>query len=273
MTICKRTTVDPLLQVFLEAYGLNLLSVPREDADVGSLYVRNNGRISSPGLLSRFLTPELDIPTVAKNQRMASVIGKVSSAISCSVGLSLLEGFFIALGAAAFFGKVRSAYVTGKAHSLRFSFRDPCRDSIDVGLMGSKLIRHEFNADHALINPGNRYYLVTGVARSTSISVTAATKSQDSVSLGVEVFKVADAEGRLQIKSEGEGTYTYSGTKRLAFGVELYELSYDERHGKMKMLLPEGAIRVRSRAAASAVPLLKPAFIETPDNDAFIDLN
>jgi hypothetical protein len=272
MRVCKRTTGDPLLQVFLKTYGLNLLSVPREDTDVGDLYVRTDGRISSPGSLTHFLTPKLKVPRATKGEQMATVTGKITNAISFSIGLSLLEGFFSAIGAVGLFGKVKSEYATAKTHSLRFSFNEALRDSLDVGLMGSKLIRHRFSKKHALVNPGNRYYLVTGVARSKSISVTAVTKSEDSVGLGVEVLKTAKAEGKVEIEKQSEGTYTYTGPKHLAFGVELYELTYDERNDKMKMLVPEGAIGVMAGAPEDRAPLLRPAFVETEDDDAFFDL-
>jgi hypothetical protein len=41
---------------------------------------------------------------------------------------------------------------------------------------------------------------------------------------------------------DGEGTVTYAGKKKLVFGVELYELKYDEKHQKMKMLILPGTI-------------------------------
>jgi len=260
---------DPLLQVFLDTYGLNLLSIPREKAGVGDFYVRSNGRVSSPGSLTYFLTPHLEFPEITKRETMAGVSGKLTSAISFSAGVSLLEGFFTAIGAVGAFTKLKAEYAKNNAHSLRFQFKEAKRDSVDPGLMGSKLIRHKFNPDHPLINPGNRYYLVTGVAKSKGISVTAETKTEQSIGLGAEVLKTADAEGKVSIEKEGEGTYSYTGRKWLAFGVELHELSYDERRGKMKMLVPQGAIAVRG---GNDAPLFKPAFVETKDDEAFFDL-
>jgi hypothetical protein len=269
MRVCKRSTPDPLLQLFLETYGLNLLSIPREKADAGDFYVRSNGRISSPGSIAYFLTPELEFPEVTRREAMAGVSGKITHAISFSAGVSLLEGFFTAIGAVGAFTEVKTEYAKHDVHSLRFQFKDARRDSVDPGLVGSKLIRCKFNPNHALINPGNRYYLVTGVARSKGISVTAKTRGEQSIGLGAEVLKTADAEGKVAIEKEGEGTYSYTGRKWLAFGVELYELSYDERRAKMKMLVPEGAIAVRKENNA---PLFKPAFVETDEDEAFVEL-
>ena len=80
-------------------------------------------------------------------------------------------------------------------------------------------------------------------------------------------------EGKVAIEKESEGTYTYTGPQHVAFGVELHELTYDERRDKMKMLVPEGAIGIRGAAAKRAAPLLKPAFVETDGDDAFFDLD
>lgn len=269
MRVCKRSTPDPLLQLFLETYGLNLLSIPREKADVGDFYVRSDGRVSSAGTIGYFLTPELELPDITRREVMAGVSGKLTNAISFSAGVSLLEGFFTAIGAVGAFAELKTEYAKHHVHSLRFQFMDARRDSVDPGLVGVKLILHKFNPKHALINPGNRYYLVTGVARSKGISVTARTRTEQSIGLGAEVLKAADAEGKVAIEKEGEGTYSYTGRKWLAFGVELYELSYDERRGKMKMLVPEGAIAVRKENNA---PLFRPAFVETEEDEAFFEL-
>jgi hypothetical protein len=272
MAVCKRSTNDPLLKIFLDKYNLNLLSIPREKAHLGSLYVRSNGRVSTPGSISHFLTPELKIPTALTDEQMADVYGKVTHAISFSNGLGLLEGFFTAVGAMKLFDEVKADYAKKRAHSFRFSFKDTRRDSIDVGLMGSRLIRHRFDDRHALVNPGNRYYLVTGIARSSGITVTAETKESSSVALGAEVLKIAKAGGKVEIARGGEGVITYTGDKKLVFGVELYELKYDEKRQKMKMLLPPGAIQIRSASAEEKRQLLKPAFIGGADDDAFFEL-
>lgn len=48
----KRNSGDPLLRMFLDKYHLNWLSVPREKAEVGDLYVYDSKRASAPGKIS-----------------------------------------------------------------------------------------------------------------------------------------------------------------------------------------------------------------------------
>ena len=44
---------------------------------------------------------------------------------------------------------------------------------------------------------------------------------------------------------------TYTGGRKLAFGVELMELSFDAESGAVKLSVPEDAVTVRSGDAAS----------------------
>jgi hypothetical protein len=44
--------------------------------------------------------------------------------------------------------------------------------------MGSRLIPHRFDERHVLVNPGNRYYLVTDLAKSSGITVKAEKMTQ-----------------------------------------------------------------------------------------------
>jgi len=271
MAICKRSSKDPLLRTFLDRYNLNLLSIPREKSDLGSLYVRTNGRISTPGSITHFLTPKFKIPVSQYDEKMADVYGKITNAVSFSIGIGFLDGFFTAIGSQLLLNEIKVSYEQKQVHSFKFSFKDALRDSIDVGLMGSKLIRHQFNEQHALINPGNRYFLVTGVAKSSSITVISETKDYNLVNLGAEIIHTVNANGNIEISIDGEGAITYTGKEKLIFGVELYELKYDEKRKKMKMLMPPEAIQIRSAKNVDK-PLLEPVFLNE-DEDAFIDVD
>ena len=271
MRTCKRSTPDPLLRTFLETYRLNLLATPRADAAVGDLYVETKGRTSSPGSLQHFLTPGFALAETTRDAPMAQVAGAITDAISLRIGLGLLEGFLAALGALGVVDEVKGAYSREGAHALRFSFSDARRDAVDAGWIGAQLIRQQFTPSHALVNPGNRYYLVTGVAKSASLSVGATSKSGRQIELAADVLKAVEAEGKITVSKEREGTYAYAGDTPLAFGVELYELAHDPRANKIKMAIPDGAIRLLA-AGERARPVLEPAFIGTADDDALIDV-
>ena len=159
--------------MFLDRYGLNLLSIPREKAAVGDLYVFDGTRASAPGSVEYFLDPPVEIPPPTKGEHMADVAGEVSDAVSLSAGLGLLEGFLAALGAGAVVSKVKTGYASKKAESSGSTW--PTR-------RGTPSTRCAWGASSPVIAPSrdircgprpNRYYLVTAVARTPSITVIA----------------------------------------------------------------------------------------------------
>ena len=272
MERCKRTTDDPLLKAFLDTYHLNLLAVPREKSQVGDLYVYSGGRTSSPGHIAEFLEPRLQLPMIAKDEQMADVQGKFTGAVSFSTGVELLEGFFAALGHPAIFQKIKLEYSRQKTHSFQFSFLKPLRDAVDVGVMGSRLIRHRFKKQHALVNEGNRYYLVTATAKSKNLTVNAQSKSRANIELDGKALGLANATNKVRMEKSGDGSITFSGSIPLVFGVELYELSYDQDEDKLKMTLPDGAIKVRSGLGGPEEMPIQPAFIGGDSGDVFFHL-
>jgi hypothetical protein len=70
---------DPLLKSFFETYGLNLLTIPREKASIGDVYIRvgNDRRLSMPTSITNLLIPTFKIPMVP-SEKMADVSSKVS---------------------------------------------------------------------------------------------------------------------------------------------------------------------------------------------------
>lgn len=269
--MCKRTTTDPLVRMFLDRYGLNLLSIPREKAAVGDLYVFDGTRASAPGSVEYFLDPPVEIPPPTKGEHMADVAGEVSDAVSLSAGLGLLEGFLAALGAGAVVSKVKTGYASKKAESLRFNLADATRDAVDPMRLGSVLAGHRPVPGHPMWAPSNRYYLVTAVARTPSITVIAKDERSHSVELDLEALKLATASTGVSVDGSSDVGITYTGGRKLAFGVELMELSFDAESGAVKLSVPEDAVTVRSGDAASMGPVTR-EFIGSPEGDAFLTL-
>jgi hypothetical protein len=255
--------------LFLDKYHLNLLAVPREKSRVGDLYVYSAGRTSSPGHITEFLEPKLQLPVLDQGEQMADVQGIVTGAVSFSTGVELLEGFFVAVGDPAIFQGIRTEYSREKAHSFQFSFLQPMRDSIDVGVMGSKLIRHRFKKQHALVNEGNRYYLVTATAKSKNITVSAQTKRKMSVELNTKVLNLAKVANKISLQKSGDGKVTFAGPTQLVFRVEIYVLPYDKEEHKLKIIMPKCAIKVRSGLGDANEMPIKPAFIGDEKGDIF----
>jgi hypothetical protein len=256
------------MRTFLDRYYLHLLSVPRENVAIGDLYPHDGKRVSTPGKVMDFLTPPLEMPPLNIGEHMADVSGTMSNGISVQQGLGFLEGFLTALGALGILNKVRANYESKKASSMKFRFAHATRDSVNAFELGSKLIRHKVMEDHPLYEKGYRYYLVTAVARTPSISIMAENDEDKAVTIDVGAMELGEVTTGITVEKSSETEVTFIGKKSLAFGVELYELTYDPKRSKLKLKIPEGLIKVRG---SSEIPV-KPAFIGGPNDDIFLDV-
>jgi hypothetical protein len=269
MGFWNRNSSDPLLDSLLKKYHLNLLSVPRENALVGDLYMQENNSnvVSTPGNIINFLTPKFEIPVVKQNEQMADVSGQVSKDISGKAGFDFLEGFLEKLGAAGIGAKIRGAYEGSKNNKILFGYPNPKRDSVDPFEFGTKLMGHSFITDHPLYAEGRRYYVVTGVAKTNSLSIELQGDEKQALDLNANIAEIGNASGGFKLENNQTGKITYTGDKNLVFGVELYELKYPKDGQKFSMSPTENAKLLRGR------PGDEPAFIGDPDDgDAFISI-
>lgn len=264
----RNTTDDPLVRYFLDEYRLNLLAVPREGVKPGDLYVEDDNGITASGKVVGFLTPKPELPRATRGETMADLSGQVSRRLSLDVGLGLLQNFLLALGAAGVMDKLKAGYEHQKTTALRFRFTDATRDSFDLGALGGAIGASRLDASNALVNEGNRYYLVAGVVRTPSVSLVAEGEDGRRVELGAGVLHAIDVETGVTTKRTEEGEITYAGAKRLAIGVELYELAWDEGAGRLSLGNPDGALAIRGRPA----PAPEAAFIGGATGEALVEL-
>src|SRR4051812_17312758 len=109
----KRNSNDPLVKLFFDKYGFNLLSIPREKVQIGDIYIKDqdsSGPLSNAGNISNFLTPEFKVPDAIYDETMADVSGTISSDISANAGLQFLESFLNALGGGAFGTQIKGKF-------------------------------------------------------------------------------------------------------------------------------------------------------------------
>jgi hypothetical protein len=264
--MCKRNTTDPLVRTFLDDYGLNLLRIPRAGADCGDLYVKRGRAVSAPGRLLELLEPELELPAVARGETLANLSGTFSSRFDLEVGLGLLESFFIAMGAGGLVDKVKVGYQRGSGRALRFRFQDATRDSVDPLALGSALIGKRFRTLHPFVSSENEYFVVGAVVRTPSVSVTLEDQRSRAVELDAGVLTFVNAHARVSAARERRGEVTFGGHSPLAMGVELYELSYDERARRLEMRTAEDALPLRAKPSP-----LRPAFVADED-DVLLDV-
>lgn len=232
--MCRRDTKDPLLRMMLDRYQLHLLSVPRADATVGDLYVHDGSAVSAPGNVRHLLTPPLDVVADLRSQRMADISGEATNRFEVSAGLGFLEGVLAALGAPGLVQAMSVGFKRERARSVRFSFSEVTRDSVDVLNVGRQIWRHRVDHRHGFAGHGRRYYLVTATTRTDAVTVVA--ERADGVAPELDFTALgADVRAGVSINSASRGEVTFHAPEPLVFGVELHELVLEHESGTLRL--------------------------------------
>lgn len=269
----KRNSQDLLIRLILDKYRLNLLSLPRENAAIGDLYfvdADNSQQVSTPGSITNFLVPKFEIPQITSNEFMADVAGTASRDVSGKIGIDLLEGFLNALGptGGSVGTKVRGSYEATNTQTISFQFINATRDYVDPFLFGNKLDGYRINERNPLYSARRRYYVVTGVARTSSISIKVQGDNKKDVNANVNAMQTISTSGGLCVKNSGQGQITFKGEKKLAFGVELYELKYHASDNRFLMEIMKDALVMRDKSKEKTP---RPALLGHPiKGDVFI---
>lgn len=244
--------------------------MPRAGSAVGDLYVMERDNVSAPGNVRSLFEPALAMPPVREREPMADISGTLSAEINAKAGAGLLEGFLGALGAVGIMGKLRTEFDAKGVKTLQFRIAKAERDSVDPLALGAALVGSKLAKNAPFIGEQYRYYLVSGVARSRSISIVAHRGSSGGASVEIDVEPVAKADVGLSIERSSDGELTFQGARPLAFGVELYELVWLKDLDQFKLKLTGDAIRVRSKR--DAPPLATPTLLGGSDADIFVNL-
>jgi hypothetical protein len=233
---------------------------------VGDDYVQTKQGISAPGQLLSLLKPAPEMPSTHIGEPLANIASKQTRALDLKVGLSLLAGFFSAIGAVAIASKIEAAYEHNGATMVRFKIKNATRDSVDLLEFGKALMPCQLDEGHPFVQDGNRYYVTVGVFRSPSITVTAQDGAQNAVNLEASAVKdIATANAKISVKREDDGELTYEGPESLAFGVELVEMIYNKMQRKFQLSGMQEAVRIRNPKK------IERAFIGDPkDGDVFL---
>jgi hypothetical protein len=98
--------------------------------------------------------------------------------------------------------------------------------------------------------------------------------------VGIDASKLSPGEGSAapSVKQSGDGEVIFMGKKSLAFGLQLYELIYDNFRNQLKFTKVTRYLALRvyreSDDAASTHTVIEPALIGDPnEGDAFIAID
>src|SRR5215469_9466987 len=134
----------------MDQYQLNLLSVPRQNASLGDVYIRegDNKRLSYPSHISSFLEPRFEMPPSMMDETFGNNIsGITSNEVDASIGLEFLEGFLNVLSIGSFGTRIRSYFQERGIRKIRFNFADATRDSVQPELLRNKLGQYHAKED------------------------------------------------------------------------------------------------------------------------------
>ena len=140
---------------------------------------------------------------------------------------------------------VKAEYQRRGVQSLRFRVTAATRDSVAPGALGDSLQGCRLRVDHPLWAERNRYYVVAGVVRSSSLVVVAHGAENDVVDIDVGALAVAAGSASVGVERVGDGAIRYRGSEPLAFGVELYELVPDREVSMLRLRTPRGYVATR----------------------------
>jgi hypothetical protein len=267
-TKIKRNTDDPLIRTFIDKYNLHLLSIPRANVGIGDLYRYDGRQVSYPGKISYFLDPLFEISNITSGEKMADISGTTSKKIDTNFGLEFLETFLISLGAEGIVNKVRNSYQSKNTFALKFRFTDLTRDYIDPYWLSEEISNHTIKKESAMYGEGYRYFLVTAVVRSPSISIVAEDEKSRAIDIEAQsIIQLANISADVSIEKLDHGEITFRGKDNLVFGVELHELLYDTKDNRFRFNTFTETIKLRAKDSIITRTGIKPVFIGDRDND------
>ena len=238
----KRNAKDPLARLFVDRYGLHVLSRPREAVSVYDVFPVAGNRAASPGSLSAFVGAQPPLPEIRRGEMLADVCGTTSDSVSGGAGFKFLEAFLAALGAMPVLGKLSVHFAAGRSAGIRFRFSNAVRDSVDVFAFERGLRKHKCDRDDLLMKDGYRYYVAIGVHRSNSLGFKLLDSTSAAMDLSAEVEGLAS--GQFDFKVAGDRELMIKTDKPLAYGVELSELVYNPKRTRLELAVTKDFVKV-----------------------------
>ena len=234
--MCKRTTKDPLVRLFLDRWGLNPIGIPHEHAAPGQLWIKRGRQVSGPMDLNPLLLSPIELPS-PRQERLTEMEATSSHGYDTGAGLGLLEAFLAGIGAGAVVQRVRAGYEQQQTRTVKLRFGNVTRIYMDLGTLGVRLRTARFDPDHSLVHPDNHRFIASAIVRSPSISVTAEDDRHKALTLEAGVLAAVDAHAKVGTQVKDTGEVTYTGDTALAIGVALHELR-PRADGSLGMGLP-----------------------------------
>lgn len=266
INIFNRDTKDPLIRLMHDVYNMSPVRPIQQYANVGDLHESDGKRTKKRGRINYLLDPPLEMPDLLKDEILPDFDTISTSSVSFKVGFGWAKDFLSALGVGDFAAKLNANFMKQQAKSMKMRFSHVTRDSVDAYELGYRLEDTKLRVKNPFYHPGFRYYLVTAVARSPSICIKAENRDGKVLSVDADILNSLKVSTGVTTSSSTKEELVVSG-KRLAFGVEYFEMRYNTKLRRLSFM-PAGVIPVGSKEKIR----IKPAFIGGEKGDIFVNL-
>jgi hypothetical protein len=220
MSTCKRDYADPLLELLLQKYHLNMLRLPQQGVEVGQVIIQQSEKdLTVRCKLTDVFSgaePNLNKP----EETVAPIEDKASGKLKTSAGLNLLDKLLqFVPGASA---KAKAAY--DNVHEVEIKLKGVTRQSVDFQALGKFFKKTGFRQEQMLYSEGDQLFVITSVVRATDLEIKASGSDGAAVDAKLGVKSFGEGAAKVDAKSKGGGKIRYSGKKKLAVGVELFRI-------------------------------------------------
>jgi hypothetical protein len=248
---------DPYVES-LHGFGYNVIRLPRADVRPLQLLAKEGGGLNRIGELTTVLRagPNVPLPKVTENTRMAAVSGGRSGDLSFGIGVSVLGSLIGAMGGS----KLGLDLTYRNAKSVTFEFPDVLEDRVEVARLDQYLADADvspFAAHVGRLLDADQLYVTTAILKATKITVDARRSDDTGLDVSVpEIQKVVGGNVKVGGKAEVTSKVTYEGSVPLAFAFQTVRLFYEDGHYQRFELLPDSTTMVRGLPRRAHAPVL-----------------
>lgn len=253
----SRTTTDPLGKLLFDKYGMHILSRPRENVSVFDVFPVREGEAAMSGGIDAFLRARFERPEVEQDEVLLDIDSTISEAVSGNVAFNFLNGFLAMLGVGVA-NSVSAAIEASQSRALRFRFGGCRRDHVkDCFELDWKLSEVPFVKEKSAMREGYRYYIASAVHYCSELTFEVLDKNMVKVDLSADVAALGSAKAGLAVNKDRQ--LTTRSDKRLAYGVELNEIVYNEKREQLQLEESRNYLHVKART-----PVLPKAMLGGP---------
>jgi len=244
---------DPLYSL-LRSFGYNVVRLPRSTIKPLQLFTKKNNQLYPLGQMSGVFVSRGDVslPNILENQPVADLSGKKSGDLSLGLGLSILGGILSSFGGSA--AGLDAKY--GQAKSVSFQYEEVLEDSVEMTQLDRFLDDADIDPHSKSVGAlleSDQVYVTTSTIKSRKFTIVPKAKGGAELGINVpEIQKIVGGNVKVSRSNKDSSVITFGGDTPLVFGVQVWQLFYDNgKYTRSKpappkmMLKPSGTGRAK----------------------------